>query len=81
MTCSSTLSLSCTPSIAPSVARMPHLIWLPSNAGPAGAAVASDRCVLPMTISPFVPTSTKMRSLSSRARPVASTPATMSEPT
>ena len=81
MTCSSTRSPSWTPSIAPTVARIPHLIWLPSKAGPAGAAVASARCALPRTISPLVPTSTNTRSLSSRTTPVASTPATMSAPT
>ena len=32
-----------TPSIAPSAARMPQRIWAASNAGPAGAAVASAR--------------------------------------
>ena len=67
--------------MAPIVARIPHLIWLPSNAGPAGAAVASARWALPSTISPFVPTSTNTRSRSSRTTPVASTPATMSAPT
>ncbi len=44
-------------SIAPSAARMPHLIPAPSNAGPAEQAHATIQSALPMTISPFVPIS------------------------
>ena len=51
-----------TPSIAPSAARMPQRICAASNAGPAGAAVASASADEPSTISEFVPTSMKRRS-------------------
>ena len=70
-----------TPSIAPSAARMPQRICAASNAGPAGAAVATTRSWLPSAISEFVPTSMNSRSRLSRVRPVASMPATMSPPT
>jgi hypothetical protein len=70
-----------TPSIAPGAARMPQRICAASNAGPAGAAVASTRSAEPRTISEFVPTSMKSRMRRSRATPVASIPATMSPPT
>ena len=68
-------------SIAPSAARMPQRIAPPSNAGPAGAAVA--RMVSPSlsTISQLVPTSMNRRVRLSRSMPVASMPATMSPPT
>ena len=72
---------SCTPSIAPSAARMPQRICAASNAGPAGAAVASARADEPSTISELVPTSMKRRTRLSRVSPVASIPATMSGPT
>ena len=68
-------------SMAPSAARMPHLICAASNAGPAGAAVVSTRSALPSTISQFVPTSMKRRMRLSRVMPVARMPATMSPPT
>ena len=67
-----------TPSIAPSAARMPQRICAASNAGPAGAAVASARSAEPSTISEFVPTSMNRRRRLSSVSPVASTPATMS---
>ena len=70
-----------TPSIAPSAARIPQRIWAASNAGPAGAAVATTRSWLPSAISEFVPTSMKSRRRRSRVSPVASIPATMSPPT
>ena len=70
-----------TPSIAPSAARMPHLICAASNAGPAGAAVASALADEPSTISELVPTSMNRRRRLSSVSPVASTPATMSGPT
>ena len=70
-----------TPSIAPSEARMPQRICAASNAGPAGAAVASARADEPSTISEFVPTSMKSRMRRSSVRPVARMPATMSGPT
>ena len=57
------------------------MIWAASNAGPAGAAVASTASLEPSAISLFVPTSMNSRSLRSRVRPVASIPATMSPPT
>ncbi len=63
-----------TPSIAPSAARMPHRICAASNAGPAGAAVATTRSLEPSAISLLVPTSMKRRSRRSRVRPVASMP-------
>ena len=67
--------------MAPSAARIPHRIAPPSNAGPAGAAVA--RIVSPSlsTISQLVPTSMNSRTRLSRSIPVASIPATMSPPT
>ena len=70
-----------TPSIAPLAARMPQRICAASNAGPAGAAVASTRSPEPRAISLLVPTSMKSRSRRSRVRPVASIPDTMSPPT
>jgi hypothetical protein len=70
-----------TPSIAPPAARIPHLIWAASKAGPAGAAVASTRSLEPSAISLLVPTSMNSRSRRSRVSPVASMPATMSPPT
>ncbi len=70
-----------TPSIAPSAARMPHLICAASNAGPAGAAVATTRSTDPSAISLFVPTSMNSLTRRSRVSPVASIPATMSPPT
>ena len=70
-----------TPSIAPSEARIPHLIWAASNAGPAGAAVATTRSTEPSAISLLVPTSMNNLTRRSRVRPVASIPATMSPPT
>ena len=73
--------VSTTPSIAPSVARIPYRISPPSNAGPAGAAVATERSALPHAISPFVPTSTSSRVSGSRTSPVATMSATMSAPT
>ena len=69
-----------TPSIAPSAARMPQRICAASNAGPAGAAVASAPAEEPRTISQFVPTSMKSRTRLSSVSPVASIPATMSGP-
>ena len=82
ITCSVSASPSIlTPSIAPSAARMPHLIWAASKAGPAGAAVASTRSFDPSAISLLVPTSMNSRSRLSRVSPVASIPATMSPPT
>ena len=60
---------------------MPQRICAASNAGPAGAAVASTRSLLPSAISLLVPTSMNSRSRLSRVRPVASIPATMSPPT
>ena len=70
-----------TPSMAPSAARIPHLIWAASKAGPAGAAQASTRSLEPSAISLLVPTSMNRRSRRSRESPVASIPATMSPPT
>ncbi len=70
-----------TTSIAPSAARMPHRIAAPSNAGPAGAAVASSQSRLPRTISQLVPMSTNSRTRASRSMPLASRPAVMSPPT
>ena len=70
-----------TTSIAPSAARIPHRIAAPSNAGPAGAAVASSQSRLPSTISQFVPMSTNSRVRESRSIPDASSPAVMSPPT
>ena len=70
-----------TTSMAPSAARIPHLIAAPSNAGPAGAAVASSHSRLPRTISQLVPMSTNRRTLVSRSIPLASSPAVMSPPT
>ena len=70
-----------TTSIAPSAARMPHRIAAPSNAGPAGAAVASSHSRLPRTISQLVPMSTNSRTRASRSMPLASRPAVMSPPT
>ena len=67
--------------MAPSAARMPQRIAPPSNAGPAGAAVASRVSPSLSTISQLVPTSTKSRTRLSRSMPVASIPATMSPPT
>ena len=82
ITCSSIASPAIfTPSMAPSAARMPQRICAASNAGPAGAAVASTRSWLPSAISLLVPTSMNRRSRLSRTRPVASMPATMSAPT
>ena len=82
ITCSASSSPSIfTPSIAPSAARMPQRICAASNAGPAGAAVASTRSFDPSAISLLVPTSMNSRSRRSRAMPVASSPATMSPPT
>ncbi len=78
---SSPSALTLMPSMAPSAARMPQLIWAASNAGPAGAAVASTRSTEPSAISLLVPTSMNSRSRRSRVRPVASMPATMSPPT
>ena len=70
-----------TTSMAPSAARIPHLIAAPSNAGPAGAAVASSQSRLPSTISQLVPMSTNSRTRASRSIPLASSPAMMSPPT
>ena len=70
-----------TPSMAPSAARIPQRIWAASNAGPAGAAVATTRSLEPSAISLFVPTSMNSRRRRSRVSPVASSPATMSPPT
>ncbi len=67
--------------MAPSVARIPHRISPPSNAGPAGAAVATERSEDPHAISPLVPTSTSRRISGSRTNPVATMSATMSAPT
>ncbi len=67
--------------MAPSAARIPHRIAPPSNAGPAGAAVAKICSPLPSTISQLVPTSMNNRSRLSRSMPVARMPATMSPPT
>src|ERR671916_353369 len=72
---------SVTPSIAPSAARIPQRICAASNAGPAGAAVATTPSTFPRAISEFVPTSMNSRSRLSRVSPVASMPATMSPPT
>ena len=58
-----------TPSIAPSAARMPQRICAASNAGPAGAAVASASADEPSTISELVPTSMKRRMRRSSVRP------------
>ena len=60
---------------------MPQRIWAASNAGPAGAAVASALAAEPSAISLFVPTSMKRRMRRSSVSPVASSPATMSAPT
>ena len=81
ITSSEMSSASATPSIAPSAARMPQRIWAASNAGPAGAAVATTPSWFPSAISEFVPTSMNRRIRLSRVRPVASMPATMSPPT
>src|SRR3954469_6137857 len=82
ITCSSTPPLvRTTPSIAPSVARIPYKISPPSKAGPAGAAVATERSALPHAISPLVPTSTSSRVCGPRTKPVATMSATMSAPT
>ena len=70
-----------TTSIAPSAARIPHRIAAPSNAGPAGAAVASSQSRLPSTISQLVPMSMNSRVRESRSMPEASSPAVMSPPT
>ena len=70
-----------TASIAPSAARMPQRIAAPSNAGPAGAAVASSQSRPPRTISQFVPMSMNSRIRGSRSIPLASSPAVMSPPT
>ncbi len=70
-----------TTSIAPSAARIPHRIAAPSNAGPAGAAVASSQSRLPSTISQLVPMSMSSRTRGSRSIPLASRPAVMSPPT
>ena len=70
-----------TTSMAPSAARIPHLIAAPSNAGPAGAAVASSHSRLPRTISQLVPMSMNRRTRASRSIPLASRPAVMSPPT
>ena len=61
--------VSLTTSMAPSSARMPHLIAPPSNAGPAGAAVARMRSPSLSTISQLVPTSMKSRVRLSRSMP------------
>ena len=68
-------------SMAPSAARMPQRIEAASNAGPAGAAVATTRSTEPIAISELVPTSMNSRIRRSRVSPVASRPATMSPPT
>ena len=82
MTCSSTSSsLIFTPSIAPGAARMPQRIAAPSNAGPAGAAVASSRSPDASRISQLVPMSMNSRIRRSRSIPDANAPATMSPPT
>ena len=60
---------------------MPQRIAPPSNAGPAGAAVASTVSPSESTISQLVPTSMNSRVRLSRSMPVASMPATMSPPT
>ena len=60
---------------------MPQRICAASNAGPAGAAVASVFAEEPSTISEFVPTSMKSRTRRSSVIPVARMPATMSGPT
>ena len=60
---------------------MPQRIWAASNAGPAGAAVASVFAEEPSTISEFVPTSMNRRTRRSSVMPVARMPATMSGPT
>ena len=74
--------VSTTPSIAPSVARMPQRICPPSNAGPAGAAVATDPLLVAAARSRrSCPTSTRSRFSGSRARPVATMSPTMSAPT
>ena len=82
MTCSSTSSsLIFTTSIAPWAARIPQRMAAPSNAGPAGAAVARMRSPSLSTISQLVPTSMNSRIRLSRSMPEASMPATMSPPT
>ncbi len=60
---------------------MPQRICAASNAGPAGAAVASAPADEPSTISEFVPTSMNSRTRRSSVSPVARIPATMSGPT
>ena len=47
--------------MAPSAARMPHLMPAPSNAGPAEQAQATIQSALPITISPLVPMSMKRK--------------------
>ena len=47
--------------MAPSAARMPHLMPAPSNAGPAEQAQPTIHSALPMTISPLVPMSMKRK--------------------
>ena len=70
-----------TPSIAPSVARIPQqdLAALERRARRARRSRPSARSI-PHAISPFVPTSTSSRISGSRTRPVATMSATMSAP-
>ena len=70
-----------TTSMAPSAARIPQRMAAPSNAGPAGAAVASSHSRLPSTISQLVPMSMNSRMRESRSMPEASSPEVMSPPT
>ena len=70
-----------TRSIAPAVARWPHDICAPSNAGPVGLDAANCCSVQPSTISALVPTSTSNCHSSPRCGPSASIAAVVSAPT
>ena len=69
-------------SIAPGVAGMPHLIPLPSKAGPAEQAQVTSQSRFPTTSSPLVPASMNIDTASpSFSMGVWRSPAVMSPPT
>ena len=77
----SPLSQRLTPSMAPSVARIPWRIAAPSKAGPAAVEHTRIRPFSVTATSPFVPISTNTSRLSLFSRSSASNPAVISEPT
>ena len=66
--------------MAPGTERMPQLISAPSNAGPQATEQLMSPSLPPSTISPLVPMSSRRRTPSFPAMPVACTAATVSPP-